>query len=358
MGSKGLLFYKTIGALCPRRSVGAVVLSVHRLAAPHDDFLKTQYIVGIVRQYPNILGPAFLNYRPMLRQTNMRRGHEEKIRLTVDWGQKNKVWWVCATIGSIAISFSLFYLTFLNLAQSATEGGLTLVRIIRTAPFVNTRTAVKDLEGSAYVSIDDVIWLADDEGHTIYEIDRLSGALLRTIDQAEFVNLTGDASQSMDLEALAYINLVDTLYAFSGAGGTPAAYRLTRHRSGKFQLTDYVSTNVEHGGAVGANGDLWVASGRKVVEYDYRQDTLNEVIYEHTSNILGLGYDGDLWMVTRAGELIRRNLSTGENTIWDLAAYDIRDPRAVEVIDGYAYVTDGYDWRLANRHGIFVFQVN
>ena len=54
---------------------------------------------------------------------------------------------------------------------------LQLSRTIKTSPFVNTSISVKDTEGSAYVPQDHSIWLADDNGRAIWEVDPSSGAL-------------------------------------------------------------------------------------------------------------------------------------------------------------------------------------
>ncbi len=58
-----------------------------------------------------------------------------------------------------------------------------LVRLIRTTPFANTAVSMKDAEGSAYVPRDHSLWLADDYGRRIYEVNPSTGALKRVIGQ-------------------------------------------------------------------------------------------------------------------------------------------------------------------------------
>ena len=63
---------------------------------------------------------------------------------------------------------------------------LQLSRTIKTSPFVNSSISVKDAEGSAYVPQDHSIWLADDNGRAIWEVDPSSGALKTMIGGSAF----------------------------------------------------------------------------------------------------------------------------------------------------------------------------
>ena len=104
------------------------------------------------------------------------------------------------------------------------EPQLTLSRLIRTSPFPSSATSLRDNEGSAFVPGDNGLWLASDNDNALFEVDRTTGALRRTIGQAAFMNArrfgggprAGDA-RTQDFEALAYDARADVLYAFSGS---------------------------------------------------------------------------------------------------------------------------------------------
>ena len=123
---------------------------------------------------------------------------------------------------------------------------LQLARTIKTSPFVNSSTSVKDAEGSAYVPQDHSIWLADDNGRAIWEVDPSSGALKTMIGGSAFEatpkfggGSVAGPNRDRDIESMAYDASTDTLYVFSGkccdSSVLPTAFRLTRV-SGHFQL--------------------------------------------------------------------------------------------------------------------------
>ena len=58
---------------------------------------------------------------------------------------------------------------------------LTLNRLIRTSPFQNSATSLRDNEGSAYVARDNALWLASDNDNALFEVNRTTGALRRRI---------------------------------------------------------------------------------------------------------------------------------------------------------------------------------
>ena len=46
---------------------------------------------------------------------------------------------------------------------------------------------MRDHEGSAYVPVDGSLWLADDNGRKIYEVNPTTGTLKRVIDDDAFI---------------------------------------------------------------------------------------------------------------------------------------------------------------------------
>jgi hypothetical protein len=104
------------------------------------------------------------------------------------------------------------------------------------------RTSATDVEGIAYVPRDNSVWLADDDGDAIHELNADTGALRRTIGASSFGSVTRVGSSERatsarygDIESLAYDTVNDRLYVFSGsccsAAAQPTAFRLTRSGS-------------------------------------------------------------------------------------------------------------------------------
>ena len=54
----------------------------------------------------------------------------------------------------------------------AAAPSLQLSSVIHTNPFTGTSTRLHDGEGSAYVPSDDSLWLADDNGSEVVEVNR------------------------------------------------------------------------------------------------------------------------------------------------------------------------------------------
>ena len=119
---------------------------------------------------------------------------------------------------------------------------LKLERIVRTSPFAGSSTSVFDVEGLAYVARDNSVWLADDDGDAIHEVNASTGALKRTVGASLFDDVRrlggterATAARFGDVESLAYDTVSDSLYIFSGSCCTvaalPTAFRMTRSGS-------------------------------------------------------------------------------------------------------------------------------
>ena len=103
------------------------------------------------------------------------------------------------------------------------DPSLELDRTIETTPFTGSAVSMKDHEGSAYVPSDGSLWLADDNGKAIYEIDPVTGAWLRTIPRSVFNAAprfgggpVAGADRTNDFESLAFDAANQRLYVFSG----------------------------------------------------------------------------------------------------------------------------------------------
>jgi hypothetical protein len=258
---------------------------------------------------------------------------------------------------------------------------LKLVRTIRTSPFVGSSISIKDGEGSAFVPRDNSLWLADDNGRAVYEVNPTTGALKRKIDQAAFAAATkfgggsqAGADRTRDLEAMAYDEANDILYAFSGpccsSGVLPTAFRLMRN-GGTFKVESFQplggGADYTAAGWNRADGKVYVGVGGQLRSYNYTTNTASSTFrVTGLTGILGLTFssDGhDLFVVTNAEKLFRVDWASKKlvaGWTFDLTGFKVKDSRAVELINDQFYVLDGYDGRSSGdplKHAVFVFDV-
>jgi hypothetical protein len=259
---------------------------------------------------------------------------------------------------------------------------LKLLRTIRTSPFVGSSISMKDAEGSAYVPRDDSLWLADDNGRAVYEIDPIAGTLKQKIGQSAFASATrlggGSAAgtdRTRDFESMAYDEANDILYVFSGpccsTSVLPTAFRLTRGAGGVFRVESYQplasGANYTAAGWNSADGKVYVGKGAQLRTYAYVTNTAGPIFkVPNLFGITGMYFSSngaDLYVTTNAETLRRVNWASKTlvaGWTFDLTRFDVRDSRAVELINDQFYVLDGYDGRPSGdplRHAVFVFGV-
>jgi hypothetical protein len=259
---------------------------------------------------------------------------------------------------------------------------LRLLRTIRTSPFAGSSISMRDAEGSAFVPRDNSLWLADDNGRAVYEIDPSTGTLKRKIGASAFGSAMrfGGGSQAgtdrtRDFESVAYDEANDALYVFSGpccsASVLPTAFRLTRGTGRVLRVESYQplgsAANYTGAGWNRADGKLYVGVARQLRSYDYVTNTPGPIFrVPDLAGITGMDFSSngaDLYVTTSAEKLRRvdwasRRLVAGWT--FDLTRFDVRDSRAVELINDQFYVLDGYDGRPSGdplRHAVFVFGV-
>ena len=169
-----------------------------------------------------------------------------------------------------------------------THPDLELARTIVTNPFPGTTMKPSDAEGLAYVPSDNSIWLADDNGHRLFEIDATSGALKRTLTQSTLAAApqypSGPAAgtnTASDWEAMTYDPVHDILYTFAGkccsSGIRAAAFRFLRV-NGVFQVDTFqpFSSPLNDFSGVGEiNGEIWGALGKVLYKYDFVTNTFS-----------------------------------------------------------------------------------
>ncbi|MDP9183885.1 MAG: PKD domain-containing protein, partial [Actinomycetota bacterium] len=260
---------------------------------------------------------------------------------------------------------------------------LQLNHVLRTSPFVGSSVSMQDNEGSAYVAQDNSLWLADDNGKLLYEVNPSTGALKRTITRKTLEGVkqygggtvAAGSNRDRDLESLAYDSVNDILYAFSGpccdSTVLPTVFRLTRSRSGKLLPESYqpLATGSDFTGAAWNPGDgnLYVGTSSSLRSYDYQTNTAGQPFgVTGVTRIYGLTFsaDGaDLYVARGPAQLSRVDWATKalvSGWTFDLTPFGLLDARAVEVFNDQFWVSDGYDFRTSGdpqSHAVFVLDV-
>jgi uncharacterized protein YjiK len=258
-----------------------------------------------------------------------------------------------------------------------------LARRIRTTPFARTDVSMQDSEGSAYVPRDRSLWLADDNGRRIYEVNPVTGALKRSIGRHRFENVrrfgggpTAGAARTLDLESMAYDRAHDALYVFSGSccssSVQPTVFRLKRNARGKLFVESYQplagSANYTAAAWNAANGKIYVGHGHDLRTYSYTTNTAGQTFrVPNLTAITGMSFspDGASLFVTTYHEQFRRVRWSTKKLVsgwtFDLTRFGINDARAVEYIGGRFYVSDGDDMRSdadPRKYMVYVFTVS
>jgi uncharacterized protein YjiK len=260
---------------------------------------------------------------------------------------------------------------------------LQLAKTIRTTPFVHTNVSMRDSEGSAYVPRDRSLWLADDNGRRVYEVNPSTGALKRSIGRHRFENAkrvggssTAGTSRTLDMESMAYDRAHDILYVFSGSCCSstvkPTVFRLKRNARGKLFVESYQplasSANYTAAAWNAANGKTYVGHGPDLRTYDYATNTAGRAFnVPNLTAITGMSFtpDGASLFVTTYYEKLRRVRWSTKRLVsgwtFDLTRFGISDARAVEYIGGRYYVSDGDDTRPdadPRKYMVYAFNVN
>jgi hypothetical protein len=259
---------------------------------------------------------------------------------------------------------------------------LKLARTIRTSPFTGSSISIKDGEGSAYVPRDNSLWLADDNGRAVYEVNPTTGALKQKISGTSFEaapKLGGGSpariNRDKDIESMAYDETTDSLYVFSGKCCTssvlPTVFRLKRGSGGVFKVESYQplasGSDYTAAGWNKADGKVYVGVGGQIRSYDYATNTASSTFHiTGLQGILGMSFSAtgaDMYVVTNAEKLYRVAWATKTlvaGWTFSLTGFGVKDSRAVELINDQFYVQDGYDGRSSGdplRHAVFVFDV-
>jgi DNA-binding beta-propeller fold protein YncE len=285
-------------------------------------------------------------------------------------------------LASVVVALAVSATPVLAALPVTSSPELKLARTIRTSPFAGSSISMKDAEGSAYVPRDNSLWLADDNGRAVYEINPATGALKQKISGSSFEaapKLGGGsqagANRDRDIEAMAYDEATDSLYVFSGpccqSSVLPTAFRLKRGSGGAFKVESYQplasGSDYTAAGWNKADGKIYVGVGGQLRSYDYATNTASSTFHiTGLMGILGMSFSAtgtDLYVVNNAEKLYRvdwANKKLVAGWTFSLSGFNVKDSRAVELINDQFYVLDGYDGRSSGdplRHAVFVFDV-
>lgn len=293
-----------------------------------------------------------------------------------------------ATVPSAALAPSTATSTMTSTMTAATttsaRTGIELQRTIRTSPFAGTTVAMKDSEGSAFVARDNSLWLADDEGQRLYEVNARTGALKRTVTAKRLARVhrfrgskTAGRARTRDLEGVAYDADSDRLYAFVGSDcmpsttncrwrSLPTAYRLTR-KDGRLRPQSFqplpARSQVAAAAWHPAGEGLYVGDAHTVRTYDFRSNTFGPAVEVPGPEVQGMAFNrsGRALFVTHGDSRLSRVTWRTRSLSWtvDLAGLGVRDARGVAQVRRRLFVSDGYDHRAANsrlRCAVFVLR--
>jgi hypothetical protein len=260
---------------------------------------------------------------------------------------------------------------------------LQLARRIRTTPFAHSDISMKDSEGSAYVPRDKSLWLADDNGRRIYEVNPVTGALKRSIGRSRFESArrsgggsTAGTDRTLDMESIAYDRTHDALYVFSGSccssSVKPTVFRLIRNAKGRLFVESFQplprSSNYTAAAWNAADGKIYVGHGPDLRTFNYVTDTSGPTFrVPNLTEITGMSFTADganLFVTTNAEKLRRVRWSTKRlvgGWTFDLTTFGVHDARAVECVGGRFYVSDGDDTRSnadPRKYAVSVFNVS
>jgi len=288
-----------------------------------------------------------------------------------------------AIVGSVLLAAVALLATPANASLPVTSSpSLQLARTIHTSPFEGSSVSMKDAEGSAYVPQDNSIWLADDNGRAIYEVDPTNGTLKRMIGRTTFEatprfggGQVAGSSRDQDIESMAYDAANDALYVFSGiccsGSAQPTAFRMLRDGERGLQVESYqpLPTGSDFTASAWSPTDhkVYVGVRKELRTYDFVTNVAGPIFrVPNLLGILGLGFspDGeDLWVARHDAVVSRVDWSSKTlvaGWTFTTTSFGLRDSRAVELINGQLYILDGYDGRSKGdplRHALYVFNL-
>jgi hypothetical protein len=260
-----------------------------------------------------------------------------------------------------------------------------LVRVVPTSPFAGGRRSLLDNEGSAFVRRDRSMWIVDDDGELLIEMNARTGKVKRTFDRDELADVhrkkrgkkhgkKAGKHRINDFEAVAYDRKRDQLFVFTAICCTPkdkpTVFRLKR-RHGKLRLDSYLPLPKGSDFTAAAwnprKRRVYVGVGNTIWPYRYKRHGVGSPrTVPGLSDITGMSFTGDGkgLLVAHSPSFVSlvdwRSRTLVPGWTFDLAGFGVADIRAVELARGRMWVSDGYDLRAPGDpldHAIFVFSI-
>ena len=246
-----------------------------------------------------------------------------------------------------------------------------------------------DLESMRYIESDNELIITDDQGYLMYSLNIETHEVTGIIRDTEFAAFTIDnpngynplnptcvydantneAIGFCDPEATAYDSENETLYLFTGNHpGELTTFKLTKNTLDQnFTVSDWKRIDREYTASMFIDGQLYVCVENsdtkegEILRYNWETGaTYGDPIFTIGHQIVDTAYkNGILWILTAPDMLYKIDFSTMSILdAYDMVAYDIIDPRGVEVIDDKLYIGDGYDLRRDDlKHAIHIFDL-
>jgi len=271
------------------------------------------------------------------------------------------------------------------------EYGLITTPLVRAGYILRSSedaARLGDLEAIQYIGPDNTFMVADDIERLIYQLDLGTEQVTDIRPDSEFGaytrsnpggfeplplkcqldEATGVWSGFCDPEAIAYDEANDDIYLFTGNHpGDMTGFRLSRSAPGQsFSISGWKRTVQGYASAIVINNQLYVSTldpltgEGKIVPYDWDTDTVGTPIFTNPYEVQDMAYaNGILWLLNAPDMLYKIRFSNMQILgVYDMRAYDINDPRGVEVVGNKLYIGDGYDFRTDNlRHAIHIFEL-
>ncbi len=289
-------------------------------------------------------------------------------------------WFRRGALGVVGALIASMAAMLVGVPSASATPWLTFNRNILTRPFAGTTTSMGDNEGMAYVATNDTLWIVDDVPGRLYAVNRTTGALGQVITNAQFQAATilggievAGPNRVKDIEAVAYDTVTDTMYVFSGTCCTvsslPTVFRFTRpSTSAAFVLDSWQPLAAPYNDLSGAefrDGELWAATGKTIVKYDYVTNTASSpvTLTGAPSAIYSLAFNAsgsEMWVAGSSAKLLKYDWATKTPVAgyaFTMYAFGVNDPRAIEIIGSQMFLSDGYDYYPAGSTTAFAVRV-
>jgi len=271
------------------------------------------------------------------------------------------------------------------------EYSLTTTPLVRAGYIIRSSedaARLGDLEAIQYIGPDNTFMIADDIRRLVYQLDLGTEQVVEIRLDSEFGaytqanpgrfeplplechqdSATGIWSGFCDPEAIAYDEANDDIYLFTGNHpGDLTGFRLSRSAPGQsFSISGWQRIAQGYASAIFINNQFYVSildpsnGDGKIVPYNWNKDTVGTAIFSNAYEIQDMAYaNGILWLLNAPDLLYRIRFSDMQILdVYDMRAYDINDPRGVEVVGNKLYIGDGYDFRTDElKHAIHIFEL-